>query len=223
VTDVQNAVEPRAGFGRASVDPTDARNAPGHRGRQISCVPSVRPGHRIVVVHRSLGLTPSAGAGAPVCAARSAWSRRSGSADRVRPIEAPCRGRQAPFTGPGAATAASVPLTAFTRAGATGSPRCASRRNAGLRKREPRLGVCNGTLGRDRIADPLEQDRCREVRPAVLGAEQPDLRIAELQVDGLSGEPDPSVGRQPGPRTTTMGYQAPQSWPFLRSGRSAVG
>jgi len=70
-------------------------------------------------------------------------------------------------------------------------------------------GVRNATLWRDRIADPFEQDARWEVRPALLGAEQPDLRIAQLQVDGLSGEPDPSVGRQPGPRTTTMGHQAP--------------
>ena len=111
--------------------------------------------------------------------------------NRVRRIETPCRGRQAPFTGPGAAAATRVPLTAFTRAGTTGSPRCASRQNAGFRRREPRLEFATRPSGATVIADPLEQDGRREVRPAVLGAEQPDLRIARLQVDGLSGELGP--------------------------------
>ena len=140
---------------------------------------------------------PEDGRPAPARRAVADWEYKTAyipTFNRVRRIETPCRGRQAPFTGPGAAAAPSVPLTAFTRAGTTGSPRCASRRNAGFRQREPRLGFATQPSGATVIADPLEQDGRREVRPAVLGAEQPDLRIAQLQVDGLSGEPGP-LGR----------------------------
>jgi hypothetical protein len=143
--------------------------------------------------------------------------------NRVRRIETPCRGRQAPFTGPGAGAATSVPLTAFTRAGTTRSPRRASRRNAGFRRRESRPGFATHPSGATVIADPLEQDGRREVRPAVLGAEQPDLRIAQLQVDGLPGEPGPLGRATARAADDDDGAPGPPSWRFLRSGPIGLG